>query len=283
MSYSESLLTIAALSSAVFAGLGCAYAKPAPFAASSPRTSVAAEPLTRTSCRTTGDAQVVASNVFANELQVRPYLDGFQVMVLDAIDPCLTVDVAPDGRAEFGGVLGDCPAASPPGEAAATNRDGARYIAHETWDASGARHLTVGVQTWDIDLGTGLSSGRGLGRTRRARPIVVEHPFFTPTGRADDEQTEPKLSAAAGDTFLLVWVEGDVIRGQPVGGWATPAGASLVVSPEGATEVEHPAVAFAPTRTEEAGGMVVYSARTSQGFHVFATPVACTRTPSSGG
>lgn len=281
MAYRGALLPIAALSSAVFAGLGCAHITRAPFAASSARASVAAEPLPRAACRTTGDAQVVASNVFANELQVRPHLDGFQVMILDAIDPCLTVDVAPDGRAEFGGVLRDCPAASQPGEAAATNADGARYIAHETWDASGARHLTVGVQTWDVDLSTGLSSGRGLGRVRRARPIVVEHPFFTRTGRADDEQTEPKLSAAAGDTFLLVWVEGDVVRGQPIGGWATPTGAPLVVSPEGATEVEHPAVAFAPTRTDEAGGLVVYSARTSKGFHVFATPVACTRRPPS--
>ncbi len=224
-----------------------------------------------TSCRVTGDTRVIATHALANELQVnaRPG-GGYQVVVVDGVEPCLMVDLARDASLLGGPVLGKCPEASRPGRAIATNGT-ETYLAHETSDDAGQRHLAIGVVTYDWPHAS-------FGVALAGRKTVVEHPLPATAEGAGAEQTDPKLSPAIRDSFLLVWVEGDHVHAQPLFRWAEPAGPQLVVSPLAATEVEHPAVAFAPPNADGREGLVVYAARVLSGFHVLATPVACTST-----
>ena len=222
----------------------------------------------RASCQVTGEAQVIASHTYADELQVQPDAEGgFRVIVVDAADTCLRVHVAPDGRPLGGPMLDRCPAASPPGEATATTGL-AKYTVHETWDGSDSSHLTVGVMSYDWPRAF-------AGIALPGRPILIEHTFQAAGDGAVGDETEPKLSRAAGDSVLLVWVQGDAVRAQPLFRSAEPAGPPLRVSQESEAEVEHPSVALSPTSSTSAEGIVTYAARTATGFHVVATPVAC--------
>lgn len=261
------LRSIALGASLLCTGTGCGSTA---VGASTPRAALMFQGPTVTSCRVAGEAQVIASNTYADDLRVEPAAEGgLQVVVVDAADTCMRVHVASDGRPLGGPMLDRCPAASPPGEATATNGL-ATYMVHETWDDSESRHLTVGVLSYDWPRAF-------AGMALPGRRIVVEHTFQAAGDGAVGDATEPKLSPAVRDSVLLVWIQGDAVRAQPLFRSAEPAGPPLRVSDEGAIEVEHPGVAFvrASSSSVAAEGIVSYVARTPTGFHVLATPIVC--------
>ena len=85
-------------------------------------------------CRSTGEAQEIASNVWANHVTVQSRPQGnFEVSIAD-VEPCLTVAVARNGAPLGGPVLGHCPQTDPSGAATATNGT-ETYTAHsEQWE-----------------------------------------------------------------------------------------------------------------------------------------------------
>jgi hypothetical protein len=214
-------------------------------------------------CRTTGEAQEIASNVWANHVTVQARPQGnFEVSIAD-VEPCLTVAVARNGAPLGGPVLGHCPPTDPSGAATATNGT-ETYTAHaEQWETE-PPHLVLGVFTWDWPHAFAGVPHEGQRR-------VVERVFAPPPGGAHTGETMPALAPFGSDRFLLVWVEGTEVRALPLAQWAQPVGEAFYVSPPEARVVEHPSVAFAA----DGVGLVAFLARTKTGSHVLATPVYC--------
>jgi hypothetical protein len=218
-----------------------------------------AEPI----CRVTGESQVVASNVWANRINVQARPDKvFEVAVVD-VEPCLTVEVARNGSALGGPTLGKCPPADPSGGATATNGT-ETYVAREEQWGTEPPHLVLGVYTFDWPHAY-------AGQAHEGQRRVVERVFFPPAGGSHTGESMPALATFGRDRFVVVWVEGDDVRALPLARWAEPIGEAVNVSPPEARVVAHPSAAFA----SDGEGIVAYLARTRSGNHVLATPIAC--------
>jgi hypothetical protein len=214
-------------------------------------------------CHVSGDAQIVASNVWASRVfaTVRPG-GGYDVTAMD-VEPCLNVTVGPYGKPLGGPTLGACPAVDKSGNATATNGTETYVARDEKWDNE-PPHLVLGVFTWEWPHAY-------AGEVHEGQRRVVERVFFPPGGGAHTGETMPGLATFGHDRFLVVWVEGDDVRGQPLARWAEPVGEALDISPPEARVVAHPAAAFARDGT----GIVVYLGRTRTGNHLLATPLYC--------
>jgi hypothetical protein len=255
-----------------FAGLACGFtmlgcggarsAVPAPAAAPavSPATSgVARAP----SCRVAGEPRIAATNIYGGEpvVQTRRGGFGFDVVVADQVEPCLTIGVAPDGQ-PLGTVLGECAQSMPPGRALARSSV-ETYKARVEYKASGEPQIVLGVVTYDW-------AHAQFGIAHEGQPQLVEHAFPIPPGGQGGGAAEPALASFADDGFLLVWVEGDEVRAQPLWHWAEATAAPLRITMENATDIGRPSVAF-----DGADGLVAFSAQTPSGHHVIATPIVC--------
>lgn len=231
---------------------------------SAPRIDHAAAPPAQPMCRSAGEAQVIASNVWANHVTVQTRPEGnFEVSIVD-VDPCLTVAVARNGAPLGGPVLGHCPPSDASGPATATNGT-ETYTAHaEQWETEPA-HLVLGVFTWDWPHAY-------AGQAHEGQRRVVERVFAPPPGGSHTGETMPALAPFGHDRFLLAWVEGTEVRALPLAHWAQPIGEAFFVSPPEAHVVAHPSVSFA----RDGVGLVAFLARTRTGSHVLATPVFCT-------
>jgi hypothetical protein len=243
----------------VLAGAACARAPATPVAPVNPGAAQPGEPM----CRSTGDAQEIASNVWANHVTVTTRPEGnFEVSIVD-VEPCLTVAVARNGAPLGGPVLGHCPPSDPTDTATATNGT-ETYTAHaEQWDTEPA-HLVLGVFTWEWPHAFAGVAHEGQRR-------VVERVFAPPPGGSHTGESMPALAAFGRDRFLLAWVEGTEVRALPLAQWAQPIGVALFVSPPEARVVAHPSVSFA----HDGVGLVAFLARTKTGSHVLATPIYC--------
>jgi hypothetical protein len=214
-------------------------------------------------CRSTGEAQVIASNVWANHVTVKTRPEGnFEVSIVD-VEPCLTVAVARNGVPLGGPVLGHCPASDPSDAATATNGTETYTARAEQWETEPA-HLVLGVFTWEWPHAYAGVAHEGQRR-------VVERVFTPPAGGSHNGETMPALAAFGRDRFLLAWVEGTEVRALPLAQWAQPIGEAFYVSPPEARVVAHPSVSFA----HDGVGLVAFLARTKTGSHVLATPIYC--------
>jgi len=244
----------------VLAGAACA--RP-PAATIVPRVDPAVAPPAEPMCRSTGEAQIIASNVWANHVTVQTRPEGnFEVSIVD-VEPCLTVAVARNGAPLGGPVLGPCPPSPPNDVATATNGTETYTARAEQWDAEPA-HLVLGVFTWEWPHAYAGVAHEGQRR-------VVERVFAPPSGGAHTGETMPALAPFGHDRFLLAWVEGTEVRALPLAQWAQPIGEAIFVSPPEARVVAHPSVSFA----HDGVGLVAFLARTKTGSHVLATPVFC--------
>ncbi len=241
-------------------GAGCAKA-PAPTPA---RVGPAAAPQAEPMCRTTGESQVLASNVWANHLSVQARPEGnFEVSVVD-VEPCLTIAVARNGAPLGGPALGHCPPSEPADVTSATNGTETNTARAEQWEAE-PPHLVLGVFTWEWPHSF-------AGQAHEGQRRVVERVFVPPPGGSHDGETMPALAPFGRDRFLLAWVEGKEVRALPLAQWAQPIGEAFFVSPPEARVVAHPSVAFA----HDGVGLVAFLATTRTGNHVIATTVYCT-------
>lgn len=250
-----------------FATLVCGCARPAvrpPAAAAA----VAPAPVTPgftppPNCRVAGAPRIAATNVYGGEpvVQTRRGGFGFDVVVSDQVEPCLTIGMASDGE-PLGTVLGECPQTPPPGRAYAKSPV-ETYQARVEWLASGEPRIVLGVVTYDW-----ARAAFGVAREGQAR--LVEHAFPLPPGGPGGGAIDPALASFADDGFLLVWVEGDQVRAQPLWHWAEPTSPPLSIAPEDVTDIGRPSVAF-----DGSDGLVAFSAQTPSGHHVIATPIAC--------
>jgi hypothetical protein len=214
-------------------------------------------------CRSTGDAQEIASNVWANHVTVTTRPEGnFEVSIVD-VEPCLTVAVARNGAPLGGPVLGHCPPSDPTDTATATNGTETYTARAEQWDTEPA-HLVLGVFTWEWPHAFAGVAHEGQRR-------VVERVFAPPPGGSHTGESMPALAPFGRDRFLLAWVEGTEVRALPLAQWAQPIGEALFVSPPEARVVAHPSVSFA----HDGVGLVAFLARTKTGSHVLATPIYC--------
>lgn len=205
----------------------------------------------------------MASNVFTGNAQVRARDGGgYDVLVLDDVEPCLSVGIGSDGE-RLGTVLADCPTPMTPGRATATNGV-ETYLVRQTRDHSGTSHLVLGVVTYDLPHPL-------FGIANEGRSSVVEHPFEVPPGGPGGGAAEPALAPFGPDRFLLAWTEGGTIRAQPIWRWAEPAGSPVVIAAEDIADVGRPSIAFA--NANEA--LVAFAASTPTGFHILAVPVVC--------
>ena len=240
-------------------GTACARAPAPPAPRVDPGPATQAEPL----CRSTGEAQVIASNVWANHVTVLTRPQGnFEVSIVD-VEPCLTVAVARNGAPLGGPVLGPCPPSDPSDAATATNGTETYTARAEQWETEPA-HLVLGVFTWEWPHAYAGVAHEGQRR-------VVERVFTPPAGGSHNGETMPALAAFGRDRFLLAWVEGTEVRALPLAQWAQPIGEAFYVSPPEARVVAHPSVSFA----HDGVGLVAFLARTKTGSHVLATPIYC--------
>jgi len=243
----------------VLLGTGCARAPAPPAPRVDPAAAAQAEPM----CRSTGEAQVIASNVWANHVTVQTRPQGnFEVSIVD-VEPCLTVAVARNGAPLGGPVLGPCPPSSPSDAATATNGTETYTARAEQWETEPA-HLVLGVFTWEWPHAY-------AGQAHEGQRRVVERVFAPPAGGSHTGETMPALAPFGRDRFLLAWVEGTEVRALPLAHWAEPIGEAIYVSPPEARVVAHPSVSFAP----DGVGLVAFLARTKTGSHVLATPIYC--------
>jgi hypothetical protein len=218
-----------------------------------------AEPM----CRSTGEAQIIASNVWANHVTVTTRPEGnFEVSIVD-VEPCLTVAVARNGAPLGGPVLGHCPSSPADDTATATNGTETYTARTEQWETE-PTHLVLGVFTWEWPHAYAGVAHEGQRR-------VVERVFAPPAGGAHTGESMPALGTFGRDRFLLAWVEGTEVRALPLAQWAQPIGESFFVSPPEARVVAHPSVSFA----NDGVGLVAFLARTKTGSHVLATPIFC--------
>lgn len=237
---------------------GCA-SRPPPTRSATASTSTPGEPM----CHTIGESQVIASNVWANHLNVQARPEGnFEVSVID-VEPCLTIAVARNGLPLGGPVLGPCPAMDRSDVATATNGVETYTARSEQWEKE-PEHLVLGVFTWEWPHAY-------AGQTHEGQRRVVERVFAPPAGGAHTGETMPALAPFGHDRFLLAWVEGSDVRSVPLAHWAETAGEAFTVSPPEARIVAHPSAAFA----HDGVGLVAFLARTRTGNHVLATPIAC--------
>jgi hypothetical protein len=256
----DSMRKLAVIALVVFAGTACTRA----------RASIGARPAASASasqtpalCRSGGEAQVIADNVWASHVTVKTRPEGnFEVSVVD-VEPCLTVAVARNGVALGGPVLGHCPPTSASDAATATNGTETYTARAEQWETE-PPHLVLGVFTWEWPHAY-------AGHAQEGQRRVVERVFAPPPGGAHNGETMPALAPFGRDRFLLAWVEGDDVRALPLAQWAQPIGEAFYVSPPEARVVAHPSVAFAP----DGVGLVAFLARTRTGSHVLATPIYC--------
>jgi hypothetical protein len=183
------------------------------------------------------------------------------VIVVDRVEPCLTIGMAHDGEPQ-GTVLGECPRPLPLGRAYASSGV-ETYEARVVWNDADEPRIVLGVVTYDWPHAE-------FGAAREGQSRLVEHSFLVPPGGQGGGAADPALASFADDGFLLVWVEGDQVRAQPLWHWAEPTAAPLSIAPEDATDIGRPSVAF-----DGNDGLVAFGARTSNGYHVIATPIAC--------
>jgi|HubBroStandDraft_2_1064218.scaffolds.fasta_scaffold201428_2 hypothetical protein len=238
---------------------GCAKAP----ASTAVRVGPAAAPPAEPMCRTTGESQVLASNVWANHLTVQARPEGnFEVAVVD-VEPCLTIAVARNGAPLGGPALGHCPPSEPVDVTSATNGTETYTARAEQWEAE-PPHLVLGVFTWEWPHSF-------AGQAHEGQRRVVERVFVPPAGGSHDGETMPALAPFGRDRFLLAWVEGKEVRALPLAHWAQPIGEAFFVSPPEARIVAHPSVAFA----HDGVGLVAFLATTRTGNHVIATTVYC--------
>jgi hypothetical protein len=239
---------------------GCAKAPTQSPARVGPAAAPQAEPM----CRTTGESQVLASNVWANHLTVQARPEGnFEVSVVD-VEPCLTITVARNGAPLGGPALGHCPPSEPVDVTSATNGTETYTARAEQW-ATEPPHLVLGVFTWEWPHSF-------AGQAHEGQRRVVERVFVPPPGGSHDGETMPALAPFGRDRFLLAWVEGKEVRALPLAQWAQPLGEAFFVSPPEARLVAHPSVAFA----HDGVGLVAFLATTRTGNHVIATTIYCT-------
>lgn len=214
-------------------------------------------------CHVSGEAQIVASNVWASHVYAvaRPG-GGYDVTAMD-VEPCLNVVVGPYGAPLGAQSLGACPPVDKSGNATATNGTETYVARDERWESE-PPHLVLGVYTWDWPHSY-------AGQVHEGQRRVVERVFVPPGGGSHTGETMPGLATFGKDRFLVVWVEGDDVRAQPLARWADPIGEAIDVAPPEARVVAHPAAAFARDGT----GIVVYLGRTRTGNHLLATPIYC--------
>jgi hypothetical protein len=207
-----------------------------------------------------GPTFVVAPNVYLGDVRLAARRDlGFDVVVLDGIDPCMSVGVDLAGG-RLGTTLVKCPE-SPPDSRTTASNGRTTYLARETQDQHGRDGLMLGVLTYD-------SESTMFGVSHPARSRVVEHAMIpsTPEGARD-----PSLASFGGGGFALAWVQGSQVRVQPVQGWAELVGTPLDVAPPTTGELGPPAILF-DSRGE---GLVAFAAQSEHGMDVVATPIAC--------
>jgi hypothetical protein len=247
--------TIGVAAALSFLGLvGCASAPP-PQAAKA-----AIAPRPPPSCRIMGEPFVVAPNVYLGDVYAATRKDGgFDVVVLDGVDPCLSVGIDLAGD-HLGTTLVKCPQGLGDGRSSASNGT-ATYVARETQDR-GHDALALGVVTY-----TDGSSLAGVSYPAQQR--VVEHLMVPGT---HESMRDPVLASYGGDGFALAWVQGHKIRVQPIEGWAQLVGTAVDVSPPTTGELGPPALVF----DGHGGGLVAFAAPSEHGLDVVATPIACT-------
>jgi hypothetical protein len=249
-------------SCALLACGGARSAVPAPAAAPavSPTTPGVARAPT---CRIAGAPRIAATNIYGGEpvVQTRRGGFGFDVVVADQVEPCLTIGVASDGQ-PLGTVLGECAQSMPPGSAFARSPV-ETYKARVEYKASGEPQIVLGVVTYDW-------AHAQFGIAHEGQPHLVEHAFPVPPGGQGGGAADPALASFADDGFLLVWVEGDEVRAQPLWHWAEATAAPLRIALENTTDIGRPSVAF-----DGSDGLVAFSAQTPSGHHVIATPIVC--------
>ncbi len=214
-------------------------------------------------CRIAGSPRIAATNVYSGEpvVQTRRGGFGFDVVVADQVEPCLTIGIAADGE-PLGTVLGECPRPLPPDTAYARSSV-ETYQARVEWQPSGEPRIVLGVVTYDW-------AHASFGIARGGQPRLVEHAFPIPPGGQGGGAIGPALAAFADDGFLLVWVEGDQVRAQPLWHWAEPTAAPISIAPQDVTDIGRPSVAF-----DGGDGLVAFSAQTPSGHHVITTPIEC--------
>jgi hypothetical protein len=245
----------------VVAATACTSPPPPPTVA--PRIDPAVAPPAEPMCRSTGEAAIIASNVWANHVTVTTRPEGnFEVAIVD-VEPCLTVVVARNGAPLGQPVLGHCPPGEPTDAATATNGTETYTARGEQWDTEPS-HLVLGVFTWEWPHAYAGVAHEGQRR-------VVERVFAPPAGGSHTGESMPALAAFGRDRFLLAWVEGTEVRALPLAQWAQPIGEAFFVSPPEARVVAHPSVSFA----KDGVGLVAFLARTKTGNHVLSTPVFC--------
>jgi len=242
------------------AALGIGLAACASAAPSAPVQQPAVAPRPPPSCRIMGEPFVVAPNVYLGDVYAATRKGGgFDVVVLDGVDPCLSVGIDLAGE-HLGTTLIKCPPSPGDGPSVASNGI-ATYVARETQDR-GHDALALGVVTY--------TSGSNIaGVSYPAQPRVVEHLLVTGT---KDSMRDPVLASFGGDGFALAWVQGHQIRVQPIQGWAQLVGKPIDVSPPTTGELGPPALVF----DGHGGGLVAFAAPSEHGLDVIATPIACT-------
>jgi len=239
---------------------GCARALPpeAP-----PRASTDSPEESTAYCERAGKPVTLARNVYEGNLHAEAHVlgGGFTVAVLDGVDACLSAMVSASGELE-GTVLAECPAPPSPGKTRASSRE-TTYLARQVWDADGSPRLSLGFVSYEAPHAF-------FGMARAGQPRMVEHTLRAPPGAAGGE-SDPALATYHGDRFALAWVQGDTVRVQPVGGYATLLGAPLDVSVPGTSSPGAPALVF----NDEGDGVVAFAAQTDEGYNVLATPIHC--------
>jgi hypothetical protein len=207
-----------------------------------------------------GEPFVVAPNVYLGDVRASVRKDGgFDVVVVDGVDPCLSVGIDLAGD-HLGTTLVKCPELPADGRSSASNGT-ATYVARETQDR-GRDALMLGVVTY-----TDPSNLAGV--SYPALPRVVEHPLVS---GARESMRDPALASFGGDGFALAWVQGHQIRVQPIQGWAQLVGTPIDVSLPTTGELGPPALVF----DGHGGGLVAFATPSEHGLDVIATPIACT-------
>ncbi len=249
---------LAALFFVGITGCGSARAPLAPLAPQAPQASAVVKPAP--TCRVLGPTFVVAPNVYLGDVHIEPRRDaGFDVVVMDGVDPCMSVGVDAVGN-HLGTTLVKCPPSPADARSSASNGI-ATYVARETSDRGGRDGLMLGVVTYDSD-----STILGVSHAPRAR--VVEHSMIpaTPEGARD-----PVLANYGGEGFALAWVQGGEVRVQPVQGWAELVGTPINVAPPTTGELGPPALVF----DRHGVGLVAFAAQSPSSMDVVVTPIAC--------
>jgi hypothetical protein len=193
-------------------------------------------------------------------VHIEPRRDaGFDVVVMDGVDPCMSVGVDAVGN-HLGTTLVKCPASPPDARSSASNGV-ETYVARETHDKRGQDGLVLGVVTYG-------SEHTMFGVSHAPQSGVFERPMIpaTPEGARD-----PVLASFGGDGFALAWVQGSELRVQPVQGWAELVGTPINVAPPTTGELGPPALVF----DRHGAGLVAFAAQSQGSMDVVATPIAC--------